>query len=64
MRSATEADVEAAAKAGKFSDPVVGKRAMHVVSEIARTELAAEVLSLSNFELFGKLMVESHASLR
>merc|ERR1719394_1264041 len=33
LRSATEANVEAAAKAGKFSDPVVGKRAMHVVSE-------------------------------
>ncbi|CAG9863358.1 unnamed protein product [Phyllotreta striolata] len=39
-------------------------RARHVITEIRRTAEAAEMLKQSNFVKFGKLMTESHASLR
>ncbi|XP_074080664.1 galactokinase isoform X2 [Macrotis lagotis] len=39
-------------------------RARHVVSEIQRTSEAAAALSSSNYLVFGRLMVESHNSLR
>ena len=53
-----------AKKEGRFSDPVVHQRALHVVTEIQRTEAAAVALEASNFEEFGRLMVQSHNSLR
>ncbi|XP_074121254.1 galactokinase [Sminthopsis crassicaudata] len=40
------------------------QRARHVVSEIKRTSEAGIALSTSNYKTFGKLMVESHNSLR
>lgn len=40
------------------------QRARHVISEIARTELGAEALGKGNYEVFGKLMNESHDSLK
>uniref|UniRef100_A0A224XQA0 Putative galactokinase n=1 Tax=Panstrongylus lignarius TaxID=156445 RepID=A0A224XQA0_9HEMI len=43
---------------------LVYKRARHVVSEIARTTQAAQALKLNDFATFGKLMVESHNSLK
>lgn len=40
------------------------KRARHVVGENTRTERAAEALSASDWETFGRLMYESHAAMR
>ncbi|XP_020858171.1 galactokinase isoform X2 [Phascolarctos cinereus] len=40
------------------------RRARHVVGEIQRTAEAAAALSASNYKAFGRLMVESHNSLR
>ncbi|XP_027728465.1 galactokinase isoform X2 [Vombatus ursinus] len=40
------------------------RRARHVVGEIQRTSEAAAALSASNYKAFGRLMVESHNSLR
>lgn len=45
-------------------DDVVYKRACHVVGEITRTTQAADALKKNDYEQFGKLMVESHNSLR
>jgi len=45
-------------------DEVVYRRARHVISEIRRTTDAAIALKNGNYDLFGKLMVESHKSLR
>ena len=39
-------------------------RARHVVSEIERTRSAAEALARGDLTLFGRLMIESHRSLR
>ena len=64
LRTASEAEVMSAKKEGRFSDPVVHQRALHVVTEIQRTEAAAVALEASNFEEFGRLMVQSHNSLR
>uniref|UniRef100_A0A8C4QS56 Galactokinase 1 n=1 Tax=Eptatretus burgeri TaxID=7764 RepID=A0A8C4QS56_EPTBU len=43
---------------------VVFRRARHVIGEIARTTQAAHALKTGDFGAFGKLMLESHASLR
>lgn len=45
-------------------DPVVFKRAKHVVSEIARTTDAAEALKADDWDKMGELMYASHNSLR
>jgi galactokinase len=45
-------------------DPLVLRRARHVVTENARTLEAAEALRSGELELLGRLMDESHASLR
>lgn len=42
----------------------VVKRARHVVTEIQRTQDAAVALEKGDFQLFGRLMNESHDSLR
>ena len=47
-----------------FEDELVYKRARHAISENERTLKAAEVLKADDLESFGKLMDESHASLR
>lgn len=46
------------------TDPDIIKRARHVVTEIDRTVKAAEALKENNFHKLGKLMTESHISLR
>ncbi len=61
LRSAT-ADVVERAKS-KMSD-VVYRRARHVVSEIERTQHAAEGVRASNWPTVGQLMYASHSSLR
>jgi galactokinase len=44
--------------------PAVLPRARHVVSEIIRTQRAAEALEAGDLGAFGQLMLASHASLR
>ena len=43
---------------------VIYKRARHVVTEIKRTEAGAKALSADDYNEFGRLMYESHESLR
>lgn len=45
-------------------DDVTFRRAHHVIKEIDRTVRAAEALKKGAYKEFGKLMVESHNSLR
>jgi len=45
-------------------DPIVGDRALHVISENQRTQLTAKKLEQNDLEGAGKLLVESHNSLR
>lgn len=40
------------------------RRARHVIGEIQRTTEAAVAIEKADYEKFGKLMVESHNSLR
>ncbi len=47
-----------------FSDPVIKKRAYHVVSENYRVDESLKALKENNLVLFGKLMNASHISLR
>jgi galactokinase len=60
-RDVTPADLESAAG---LMDPVTFRRSRHVVGEIARTIGAVEALKQNEFSLLGRLMYESHASLR
>lgn len=46
------------------ADEVYLKRATHVITEIKRTCQAAHAMQTDNFVKLGKLMIESHASLR
>ncbi|XP_065080221.1 galactokinase-like isoform X1 [Ochlerotatus camptorhynchus] len=59
-REATEKNLEAL----KGADEVLLKRARHVISEIKRTVAAAEALRANDYDRMGKLMNESHKSLR
>lgn len=43
---------------------VVYRRARHAITEIVRTERAARVLVENNYQEFGRLMYESHQSLK
>lgn len=47
-----------------IKDPVVEKRVRHVIYEDDRVLKAIDVLSKGNLSEFGKLMIESHISLR
>jgi len=59
-------DVDTAAFAARSAelDPVIRKRARHVVTENERTLAAATALEGGNVEQVGRLMDESHSSLR
>uniref|UniRef100_A0A8C6T450 Galactokinase 1 n=1 Tax=Neogobius melanostomus TaxID=47308 RepID=A0A8C6T450_9GOBI len=61
LREATMKELEDAK--GRL-DEVAYKRAWHVIEEIQRTEQAAEALKRAEYKEVGKLMVESHNSLR
>lgn len=61
LRTATIAELNSYQQ--DMSDEVF-RRARHVIGEIDRTEKAAEALKKSDYILFGKLMVQSHVSLR
>ena len=43
---------------------VIYKRAHHVITEIKRVEAGAKALNNNDYETFGRLMYESHESLR
>jgi galactokinase len=49
---------------GAIDDPVVRRRARHVITENARVGAFAEALAARDLAAAGQLMVESHASLR
>ncbi|XP_056874421.1 galactokinase isoform X1 [Takifugu flavidus] len=61
LRDATMKDLE---DARDKMDNVTYRRAQHVIKEIDRTVRAAESLKKGEYKEFGKLMVESHNSLR
>ncbi|KAI9523834.1 hypothetical protein NQZ68_024356 [Dissostichus eleginoides] len=61
LRDATMKDLE---EAGDRMDEVTVRRARHVIEEIERTVQAAEALRRGEYKEFGRLMVESHNSLR
>jgi galactokinase len=47
-----------------FSDPIIKKRAYHIVSENYRVDEALKALKENNIKMFGKLMNASHVSLQ
>jgi galactokinase len=61
LRDVTQADLDRAIAAG---ETLPLRRARHVVSEIARAAAAAEALRRDDFGEVGRLMQESHLSLR
>jgi galactokinase len=61
LRDTTEAAVEAARAS---MDPVIHRRARHVAGENARTLAAAAALAAGDAAAAGRLMYESHRSLR
>ncbi|XP_009277753.1 PREDICTED: galactokinase [Aptenodytes forsteri] len=61
LRDATMAELEAARS--RLGEEVY-RRARHVIGEIARTAQAAQALQDRDYKTFGRLMVESHNSLR
>ncbi|XP_067164729.1 galactokinase [Apteryx mantelli] len=61
LRDATMAELEAARE--QLSEEVY-RRARHVIGEIERTVQAAQALQARDYRTFGRLMVESHNSLR
>ena len=61
LRDATPEALEAARRQ---MEPVVFRRARHVISENARTVQAAQAIQASDWAKVGELMYASHASLR
>ncbi|NWV85480.1 GALK1 Galactokinase, partial [Dasyornis broadbenti] len=61
LRDATLAELEEARS--RLGEEVF-RRARHVISETARTAQAAQALQHRDYRMFGRLMVESHNSLR
>ncbi|GFR57995.1 galactokinase-like [Elysia marginata] len=61
LRDATEAMLEAKKSS---LDEETYRRVRHVISEIKRTDEAATALENGDYQTFGRLMVESHNSLR
>ncbi|XP_068084501.1 galactokinase isoform X2 [Anabrus simplex] len=62
LRPVSEEDLEVLKDVGL--DDVIIRRARHVIRENKRTVEAAQALQSGNYEQFGKLMTESHISLR
>ncbi|NXV79605.1 GALK1 Galactokinase, partial [Atlantisia rogersi] len=61
LRDATMAELE---ESRSYLGEGLYERARHVISEIARTAQAAQALQDRDYKTFGRLMVESHNSLR
>jgi galactokinase len=51
-------------KKSLINDPILEKRALHVISENARVKDAVIALQTGDLEIFGKLMYASHQSLK
>uniref|UniRef100_A0A1B6DN88 Galactokinase n=1 Tax=Clastoptera arizonana TaxID=38151 RepID=A0A1B6DN88_9HEMI len=63
LRFATIDQLKALKQSSQIDD-VIFKRAHHVISEISRTTVGAKALANKDFKTFGKLMYQSHYSLR
>src|SRR5207302_4144414 len=63
VSSLRDANAEMLERARPKMDPIVYRRAKHVLSEIERTVHAAEGVRASNWATVGQLMYASHASL-
>eukprot|EP00592_Proboscia_alata_P005701 CAMPEP_0194367630 /NCGR_PEP_ID=MMETSP0174-20130528/15751_1 /TAXON_ID=216777 /ORGANISM="Proboscia alata, Strain PI-D3" /LENGTH=445 /DNA_ID=CAMNT_0039143503 /DNA_START=167 /DNA_END=1504 /DNA_ORIENTATION=- len=61
LRHATMKDIE---ESRDSMDELIYRRARHVISENERTKQAAEALKMGNYEVMGRLMNESHSSMR
>ncbi len=64
VRALRDVDLSTFAERAPRMDPVTRKRARHVITENARTLAAAGALERDDVEHVGRLMDESHASLR
>ena len=64
VRSLRDVTIHQVDQARGRLDDLILKRCRHVVHENARTAEAAGALARANYERFGELMVQSHASLR
>jgi galactokinase len=64
VRALRDVSPEALARHGAALPDVILRRARHVVTENARTLAAAAALEAGDLSCFGRLMNESHASLR
>ncbi|CAG0903326.1 unnamed protein product [Darwinula stevensoni] len=64
VKSLRELSVQQLDEKAGVLDPKKLQRARHVITEIERTSKAADALKLKDYNQFGKLMVESHESLR
>lgn len=64
VRALRDVDVDTFEARSRELPPLIRRRCRHVVYENARTLAAAETLRRGDLELFGRLMNESHASLR
>ncbi|XP_068243428.1 galactokinase-like [Palaemon carinicauda] len=63
LRDATLADLEKH-KSSMMEEKELYYRARHAISEIKRTEEAVSILKKGDYNTFGKMMTESHKSLR
>jgi galactokinase len=59
-----DAGLDALEAARRQLEPVVFRRARHVISENQRTQEAAQAIQSSDWDAVGRLMYESHKSLR
>ncbi len=64
LRSLRDVSVERLAAEADGMAPEVARRCRHVVTEIERTQRAAEALKQGDAAAFGRMMAASHASLR
>lgn len=64
VASLRDASLQLLESSGKEMDPVIFRRARHVISENERTLRAAEAMGKNDLSLLGELMAKSHESLR
>lgn len=64
IKSLRDATMEQLESAGPEMTEVIRRRARHVISEISRTVQAADALERRQYERVGRLMQQSHLSLR
>jgi galactokinase len=64
VASLRDAALERLAQHQSALDPVLVRRARHVIGEIERTKQASDAIATGDWDRVGRLMYESHASLR